>query len=208
MSTAWIVFTVLMASCLINAIGDVILLWGVRNTNWEPGLEALAQTPERFVLFGSLLGLLVIPAWFLICPYLANIDGLAGKIAFMSFATYVAAVFSFHVCYAFVGVGIQALDSLQPKFEPLVGIIAGYSFLAATIFTVAMIFAGLTKAISMSWFHYATLPVFTIILFQMALGNVFKSVPYFQAASGTFAMALFFYGFIDMVSRNPNVFDR
>ena len=203
--TLTLVLIALLVACALNAIGDVILLWGVRETNWQPGIEALAKTPEPYVVFGSMLGLATIPVWFLIAPYLAQVPGLAGRVAFFSYLTYVAGVFAFHLCYAFVGVGVQASEALKAKFAPLVQAIAGYSFLAAVVFTVAMIVSGASKSVQAEWYHYATLPLFTIILFQMVLGQVLKGVPYYWAASGTVAMAAFFIGFIDLVRRNPDL---
>ena len=206
MDNTYLILGILLTSCVINAVGDVFLLWGVRYTNWQPGIEALAKTPVKYVLFGSLIGMVIIPAWFLILPYLANIGSTAGRIAFMSFAIYVSAVFTFHVSFSFVALGVQASGDLKVKFERIVGLIAGYSFLAAIVFTVSMIFLGVEREISMTWFHYITLPLFTIIGIQMVLGKVLKRLPYYRAVSGTVAMALFFIGFMDMVRRNPEIF--
>ena len=201
-----LVLAALLASCVINAIADVFLLWGARYTNYEPGLPALQKTPEKYLLFGSLIGLVILPVWFLICFYLTEISGPAGLMAFLVFAAYVAAVLCFHVCYAFVGLGIQRDAFLEEKFEPVVKTVAGFSFLLAILFTGTMIFIGATDRVAMTWLHYATLPLFTIIFFQMILGRLLRFIPYFQAFSGTLAMAAFFYGFMDMVAANPGIF--
>ncbi|MEM6683805.1 MAG: hypothetical protein AAF607_16340 [Pseudomonadota bacterium] len=198
-----LVLSLLLIACAVNAAADVVLLWGVGETDAGPGIEALAKTPERFVIFGSMIGLLIIPVWFLIAPYLARIPGVAGNIAFYSYLIYVAGVFAFHLCYAFVGLGVQANAQLEAKFAPLVQGIASYSFLASIVFTVALGVSGFTKSVAMQWYHYAALPLFTIIFFQMILGSALKSFPHVQSALGVFAMAVFFIGFMSLVRQNP-----
>ncbi|MEM7660647.1 MAG: hypothetical protein AAF292_00255 [Pseudomonadota bacterium] len=197
---------ILLVALTLNAIGDVFLLRGAREVNYEPGLDALERTSESDIRFGALLGLLVIPPWFLILPYLSDIPGAAGLTATLAWATYVAAVFAFHLGYAFVGPAIKRDPSLKAQLGKLIGLIALYSMLTAIIASIALAYAGFSGSLDMSWYHYATLPAVTVIFFQAVLGGIFKRVPHFQIICGPLAMAAFFIGFFDMVNNNAGVF--
>lgn len=200
-----IILIVLAVSCMLNAIGDIYLLHGVRYTQWQPGLDALSKTGEKHIMWGSLSGLATIPAWFLIVPYLANFEGVAGFVSLLSYCIYVAATFAFHLCYCFVGLSVRKHTDLIKSFEPLVGTIAGYSFVSAIVFSIAWVLFGTNDTITMNWFHWLTTPLVTIVLMQMVLGRLLRKVPYFLVICGPIAMFIFFYGFIDFIRLNPQL---
>ncbi len=196
---------ILVISSLLNIVADILLLWGIKDTNWEPTVESIKKTPTSFLLIGSLSGLVILPFWFFPVTYLMRIPGIAGQIAAYSYLTYIATLIVFHVSYSFVGIGIKECDALNDKFERIITAIAGYSMLLFLIFTGAMVYLGLTSTLNMSWYHYFTLPAFTIIFFRI-IAKILKSVPYIAAVSGTLAMLTFFIGFVNMISRNITVF--
>lgn len=43
-----LIFVILAVACLTNAIGDGFMLYGVRFTQWKPGVEALSRTPDAY----------------------------------------------------------------------------------------------------------------------------------------------------------------
>ncbi|MEM9669888.1 MAG: hypothetical protein AAF950_13260 [Pseudomonadota bacterium] len=197
---------ILLIALALNAVGDVFLLRGARETNYESGLAALEKTSDKDIRFGALLGLLVIPPWALILPHLSDIPGTAGPIAIFAWATYVAAVFAFHMSYAFVGPAIKLAPELKKPFGKLVMTIALYSLLAATVVSLALAWAGATGTLTMTWYHYATLPMLIILFFQAVLGRIFRRIPYFPIICGPMAMAVFFIAFYDMMRLNSGVF--
>jgi len=199
------VLIILIVSSLFNIVADIMLLWGIKHTKWEPNLESILKTPTKLLLIGSLSGLIILPFWFIPIRYLAKIPGIVGQIALYSYLLYITVLIFFHVAYAFVGIGAKESATLYKKYETIITAIAGYSFLLSIIFTGAMIYLGVTNILDMSWCHYITLPTFAIMIFRI-ISTVFKKVPYLVAISGTLAMLTFFIGFIHMVSNNVIIF--
>lgn len=199
---------ILLAACALNAVGDVILLWGARHTNWEPGLSALAQTPPKMVLVGSLMGLLTIPCWFVIAPFLIRVPGWPGAMAFYAYLAFVASAFAFHLSYAFIGPALRKNPELENDFKAPLSAMLSFTFLMSVIASGALAVAGLSGAIDMSWYHYILLPALAIILVQMAFGNALKAVPFAKIAAGPVAMAAFFCSFLDVVRLNEVMFGK
>lgn len=198
---------ILLTSCVVIAAGDILLLWGSRETNWEPGLAALAKSPRSFIIIGSMLGLFTIPWWFLVSPYMALIPGASGKIAYLSYCSYVAAVLAFHVSHGFVGLAVSQHPDLKAPLGRLMTPLPLLCFLSATIasIAIAIAYAGVKGAIDMVWYHYALLPTPAIALIQFGLGGALKRVPFFQILCGPVAMAAFFVAFTDLVRQNAAV---
>lgn len=197
---------ILLLSCFANIVADIFLLHGVRHTGWQPGLDALEKTPPRFILGGSLAGFVTITPWFLLLLPLSAIPDTPGMIGLVSYAIFIAAMMVFHISYAFVGLAIQSDPDLKIPFSKIIGAIAGVSALSGFIFSVPIVWLGLNGNLNMNALHYISLPTVSILLFQLILGTALKRLPYYLAISGNLAMALFFYGFFDLMALNPHVF--
>lgn len=187
-------FLLLAIACTMNAIGDVFLLRGVCKTNWEPGIEALRQTSDRNLIWGALSGLATITPWSLLLPLLANIPGVSGRVALLSYATYVAVTLAFHVSYGFIGLAVKADHTLSDQFQPLVTVIAGTSFGLGVLFSIAWS-AAILQA-EASWRYVFVTPAITIAVCQFLLGYLFRRVPYYLVVSGPLAMLVFFWAFL------------
>ncbi len=187
-------FAALSAACLANAIGDVFMLYGVRYTNWEPGVEAMQQTPERYIKWGALSGLVTVSAWFLLVPAAAQVGGGIGWALALAFCFYVGVTLSFHVSYLFVGLGVKADNTLAEPFAGLLGLISAASFLGAV--SVSVLWAVDLFMRSASLFYLACTPAFTILFFQMFMGRFLGRAPYYKVVAGPIAMVAFFAGFL------------
>lgn len=189
-------FAVLTAAVLANAVGDVFMLWGVRFAG-EPGVEAMRKTPDSYLRWGALSGLVTVNAWFLLVPAAAQLTDTVGWSIALSHCTYVAVTLSFHVAYVFVGLGVKKSETLEGPFSQLLGLLAAASFLCALAISVSW---GLDVARrSGDWRYLAGTPTVTILFFQMCLGAVLRRVPYYQVVAGPLAMLVYFGAFFSYV---------
>ena len=194
---------VLLCSCALNAAADILLLNGARQTNWKPGLEALAKTPPRFVTIGALAGLVTIPPWFLLAVPLTRLDGTSGLIALISYCTYVAACLSFHLSYAFVAPAIRSNPDLIDGMGKLVAAVAGSSMVAATVFTLSLAWLAFTGTLNVSGVAWLSFLALTVVGFQVLAGALLGRLPFYLVISGNVAMAAFFFGFVELMDLSP-----
>ncbi|MEM1051527.1 MAG: hypothetical protein AAGI28_05460 [Pseudomonadota bacterium] len=201
-----LILVVLLIACAANAVGDVALLWGARQTRWQPGLPALVKTPPRLVLLGSLLGLITIPCWFLIVPLIARLPGWYGLVACISYSAFVAGALAFHLSYAFVGPSLREVPALEGAFKRPLGTLLLYTFAMGAIASIVLALAGASQTIIMHWYHYLLLPTPAIVLIQMIFGSALRSIPFAKIIAGPLAMAAFFIAFTDLVETNSKMF--
>ena len=187
-------FLALTLACVANAVGDIFMLYGVRHTNWEPGVEAMQRTPESYLRWGALSGLVTVSAWFLLVPAMATL----GWVITLAYCVYVGVTLAFHVSYLFVGLGVKAHADLAAPFSSLIGWLSGVSFLAAAVTSV--FWAVHLFASGASWLYLLATPAVTIVILQILLGRLLgKTVPYFNVVAGPLAMIAFFAGFLHYV---------
>ncbi|MEM1396682.1 MAG: hypothetical protein AAGH38_04445 [Pseudomonadota bacterium] len=196
------ILAALITACFLNAVIDVFLLWGAKETNWEPGLDAIEKTPQPFLLFGSFAGLAIIPIWFLLLPVIGALPDQFALPISIAYATYVAAALTFHVSYAFIGISIQNNSSLKERLTKPVGLLVLFVFVTSLVTTALIATAGFLGVIELAWWQYLFLPTPAILVFQLVLGRIFSRVPYFQVVAGPLAMAAFFTSFIAMAQSN------
>lgn len=182
-------FICLAIACLANAIGDVFMLYGIKFTRGRPGPEAMQKTPTAYIKWGALSGLLTVNAWFLLLPYISQINWLTG----IAFATYVSTTLAFHVSYLFVGLGVQSTPELSKSLSKYLGWLTLCSFATALLVSVAWV-ADIYQRGGSAWLYLFATPTVTIIVVQMLLGRVLRRVPFYQVVSGPVAMLVFFAG--------------
>ncbi|MEO0768689.1 MAG: hypothetical protein AAFY72_04535 [Cyanobacteria bacterium J06649_4] len=161
-------------------------------------MTALIKTADRDLVFGSLFGLVTIPPWFLLLPFLAQLPGWPGLVALLSYAAYVAVTLAFHVSYGFIGLAIKVNHALSDRFTPLVNVLKITSFGFALLFSIAWGVAILSAGAP--WLYICFGPVSTIVVFLLLLGQFLKRVPYYLIVSGPLAMLTFFGAFLHYFS--------
>ena len=187
-------FLALTLACVANAIGDIFMLYGIRYTNWEPGAEAIRQTPDVYLRWGALSGLVTVSAWFLLVPAMATL----GWAITLAYCVYVGVTLAFHVSYIFVGLGVKADAGLAGPVSSLIGLLSGVSFLAAAV--TSLLWAVHLFASGASWFYLLATPAATIVILQVLLGRLLgRTVPYYIVVAGPLAMIAFFAGFLHYV---------
>lgn len=187
---------VLTFSCLTNVVLDILLLWGVRETGWDPGIDALIYTPEQFNNWGALGGLFTITCWFALVPSLNRLEGWAGQVAMFGYCAYVASLILFHGSYAFIGIALRRTPDLLDVFLPLVELVVSFSAFSMLVVSLALAYLGFTKSLVFRWYHYLGLPFVSVLIFSVVFGYFLSNVPYYLAISGTVAMLAFFLSFL------------
>lgn len=183
-------FIILSCACIANAIGDVFMLYGIRYTDWKPGTKAMTHTPDSYLVWGALSGLVTISAWFVLVPHAVEINWAVALL----YCWYVGVTLAFHVAYLFVGLGVKAESNLAKPFARYLGMVTLCSFVTALFVSVAWavdIFS--TQA---PWWYLLFTPTATIVAVQMLLGRILIRVPYIQVISGPLAMWVFFTGLL------------
>lgn len=168
---------------------DILLSSGRDYTDpQQTTLARVRNTPERNLIISALLGVFCIAFWQTPLIFLQDLQGVWGNLANVSFAMYIGSVMVFHgvVCVAIHLFKVnEAKEKTASQYLKFCG---GVCIIFALIYSLSMMRLGMTGAISMHWYHYLGLPLFTMIIMQFILGSLLTRVRYYSAIAGTLGM--------------------
>ncbi len=174
-----------------NMVADYLLYSGKDPTNPNQTKQEIAlATPEKDITNSALLSLVSIVFWSMPSYFLAQVDSVFGKIAFFSLVMYIVSLVGFHVmvCYTVLVFKYRSeKEVFLGKYIPYYSII---SIITVSIYTSAMVILGLTGELVMHLWHYFTLPVFSVIIFQFILGKLLKKIHHYDSISGSISVVI------------------
>lgn len=199
--TSLILYT-LIISGITNMIADILMVSGKKSNKKQTILEWVEKTPLKHLVLSGIIGLISISSWMSPIYYLANIPTVAGTVALLSFAVYIASLTTFHVmctysiiCYKF---NKETVD-LVTKGIKMYGSVC---ILFSCIYTGTMIYLSLTGILEMNVLQYLTLPIFSMIIIQFALGKALSKIPHFTSVAGTIGMVVSLLGTVSIMIQN------
>ncbi|MEM1230692.1 MAG: hypothetical protein AAGI15_09155 [Pseudomonadota bacterium] len=187
----------LAIATVANAVGDAFMMYGLRKTNGRPGAQAIQQTPDGYLRWGGLSGLVTVSAWFLLVPMMTSINGWQGTGLLLSYCFYVAVTLSFHVSYVFMALGVKAQPTLIEPLGRLFAWLRLASFVGLVLVTVFWSADLLLTQRSLA--YLLTTPLVTVMVLQLLGARFLRPYPVLMVASGPLAMLVFFAGFLHYV---------
>ncbi len=184
-------FVLVIIAGLGNMVADYLLYSGKDAANPNQTKQEIALvTPEKDIVNSALLSLVSIMFWLVPSYFLTLVNTIFGKMAFFSLAMYVVSLVGFHimVCYTVL------VYKYKPEKETFLGKYIPYyamiSIITASIYTGSMIILGLKGVLVMRVWHYLSLPLFSVIIFQFILSKVLKKINHYDSVAGSISIII------------------
>lgn len=186
-----LMYVIIVLSSVSNMYADLLLtLEGEKKIIGKKTFELFTQASEKNLLISAVLGVVAIGFWQTPLYFMQHLTGVIGGVAIVSFAILIGVIMAFHpiCCLCIHLVKVDATkEKTAMQYITYVGMLC---FVVTIVFTLAMITLGVNGDLVMQWYHYAGLPLFTMVVIQFGLGKMFGRIRYFSSISGTLGMMI------------------
>ncbi len=186
-----LVFMIIIFAGLGNMVADYLLYSGKDATKLNQTKQEIAlATPEKNIVNSALLSLVSIMFWLVPSYFLTQIDSIFGKVAFVSLGMYIVSLVGFHVMVCYTVLAYKYKPEKEVFLGKYVSYYAMISIITVSVYTGAMIILGLKGILVMRLWHYATLPLFLVTIFQIILSKLLKKINHYNSVAGTISIVI------------------
>ncbi len=198
-----VIFFIIVVSGLTNMIADVLLQSGrLYSDGQQSDMDVVLATKESHLFISAVLGAVSISCWQAPLFLLMKVGGTIGTLLQLSFLFMISCITVFHVVCCMGFHLYKANQEKEKAATQYLQVFGPLTFIPGLVYTVAMIYAGLTGTLHLEWFHYATLPILSIIVIRFIMGKMLKRVPYFAPVSGTLSMIVSLLSLLHIMAIN------
>ncbi|MDO5713817.1 MAG: hypothetical protein Q4Q07_05235 [Tissierellia bacterium] len=198
----FIAFIIIIFS-VTNMIADVLLVSGKRPGMGKESGEAIAErTPIKHLFISAVLGLISISMWITPIYFLRHLPTSTGTWAMLFFAFYICSCAAFHVTVAYSVLCYKCNPELITNLKKVMMIFGFICVFWSSLYTISIIRLSTNHSLNLHFFHYITLPIFSMIIVQFLLPKVFKKVLHFSSIAGTLGMMISLLSTIHFMAMN------
>ena len=184
------IIIIIIVTGLSNMIADIFLVSGKNHKDDQTRYDQIAETPYQHLHISGVLGLLSIAFWVT--------STVVGILSIFSFVMYIMSIQTFHVACSYVMICYKLNGKPFDDVGKVLKIYGAICILFSLIYTGSMIYLSVTGIISMSILQYITLPVFSMIIFQVVLRGILKKIPHYTSVAGTLGMMVSLLGTVSI----------
>ncbi len=197
-------FIIVLVAGFGNMVADYLLYSGKDATNPNQTKQEIAlATPEKNIVNSALLSLISIMFWTVPSYFLAHIDSIFGKIAFLSLVMYIVSLVGFHVMVCYTVLVFKYKPEKELFLSKYLSYYAIISIITVSVYTVAMIILGLKGILVMRLWHYFTLPFFSVLIFQLILSKLLNRIHHYDSIAGSVSIVISLLSLVHIMSINP-----
>lgn len=192
------IIIIIIVTGLSNMIADIFLVSGKNHKDDQTRYDQITETPYQHLHISGVLGLLSIAFWVTPLYYLKDLSTAVGILSMFSFVMYIMSIQTFHVACSYVMICYKLNGKPFDDVGKVLKIYGAICILFSLIYTGSMIYLSVTGVISMSILQYITLPVFSMIIFQVVLRGILKKIPHYTSVAGTLGMMVSLLGTVSI----------
>ncbi len=184
-------FIVLILAGFGNMVADYLLYSGKETANSNQTKQEIAMaTPEKNIVNSALLSVVSLMFWLTPSYFLAQVDSIFGKIAFFSLAMYIVSLVGFHVMVCYTVLAYKYKPEKEVFLGKYIAYYAVISIIVVSVYTGAMLFLGLKGILVMRLWHYLSLPLFSVMFFQLILSKILKRIQHYDSIAGSISIVI------------------